>query len=462
MRQTEPAGGALPPAFAQRMQRLLGADFSAFCEALARRQARGLRVNPCRIDPAAFAAAAPFALTPVPWAAEGFFYADTARPGRHPYHEAGVYYIQEPSAMAVGALADAQPGETVLDLCAAPGGKTTHLAGRMGGRGLLVANEIHAGRAAVLAQSVERMGVCNCLVLNETPERLAAHYPGFFDKIIVDAPCSGEGMFRKQGNPAQDEWTPETPALCARRQADILDRAADMLRGGGTLVYSTCTFAPEENEGTLSRFLARHPDFSMVSCPAPCAQFAPARPDWVEDGDPSVAAAFRLWPHRLDGEGHFAAVLRKGGAPQQQPAPRGGADDADGRRLVLEQVRALPDGLVQRRGDRLYLLTDPRMCDTGRLRVRACGVALGTLRKNRLEPAHALAHALPLSAFRRVCDLPADDARVAGYLRGETFPWDGEKGWTAVAADGFVLGWGKCAGGVMKNHYPKGLRWTGR
>ena len=246
---------ALPAAFEQRMQRLLGEEYPAFRDALARPQARGLRVSPLKIAPEQFAAQAPFTLTPVPWAPEGFFYPDTERPGRHPYYEAGVYYIQEPSAMAVGALADAKPGERVLDLCAAPGGKTTHLAGRMHGEGLLVANEIHAGRAVILAQSIERMGVQNCIVCNETPERLARRFPEFFDCIVVDAPCSGEGMFRKDDNPAQSEWTPELPSFCAARQAEILDRAADMLAGGGRLIYSTCTFAPEEDEGTLSRFL---------------------------------------------------------------------------------------------------------------------------------------------------------------------------------------------------------------
>lgn len=461
---------ALPIEFEQRMQRLLGDEYPAFQDALARPQARGLRVNSLKISPAAFAGHAPFSLTPVPWAEEGFFYPETERPGRHPYYEAGAYYIQEPSAMAVGALADAQPGETVLDLCAAPGGKTTHLAGRMRGAGLLVANEINTSRAAVLAQSVERMGIPNCVVLNETPERLAQYFPGFFDKIVVDAPCSGEGMFRKDGNPAQDEWTPELPAFCAERQAGILDCAADMLRGGGILVYSTCTFAPEEDEGTLSRFLERHPDFEMVQVADPPILFAPARPDWAENGNPSVAAAFRLWPHQLDGEGHFAAVLRKTGAPAEQPevtfpAARTKKEQEAYERMiqpVLEHVRELPNGCVRQRKDRLYLLTDPRMQEVDELRVRACGVELGTLRKNRFEPSHALAHALPPAAFYRVCDLPADDPRVEQYLRGETFPWDGEKGWTAVAADGFVLGWGKCAGGIMKNHYPRGLRWVGR
>lgn len=461
---------SLPAAFEQRMQRLLGDEYPAFRDALARPQARGLRVNPLKCTPEQFATTSPFPLTPVPWAEEGFFYPETARPGRHPYYEAGVYYIQEPSAMAVGALAHAQPGEKILDLCAAPGGKTTHLAGRMDGKGLLVANEIHAARAGVLAQSVERMGVTNCIVLNETPERLAQRFPGFFDKVIVDAPCSGEGMFRKDDNPAQAEWTPELPAFCAQRQAGILDCAAAMLRGGGTLVYSTCTFAPEEDEGTISRFLERHPEFEMVSVENPPAQLSPARPDWVENADPAVAHAFRLWPHKLDGEGHFAAVLRKTDgetleAPRLSPAPRSKKEIEAlkaNTALVLETVKQLPAGDIVPRKDRLVLLPEECQLDLSGLRVRSCGLELGIVKKNRLEPSHALAHALPLSDFWRVCDLSPDSETAVHYLRGETFPFDGEKSWTAVAAGGFPMGWGKCANGMMKNHYPKGLRWVGK
>ena len=459
---------ALPAAFEQRMQRLLGEEYPAFRDALARPQARGLRVSPLKIAPEQFAAQAPFTLTPVPWAPEGFFYPDTQRPGRHPYYEAGVYYIQEPSAMAVGALADAKPGERVLDLCAAPGGKTTHLAGRMHGEGLLVANEIHAGRAAILAQSIERMGVQNCIVCNETPERLAQRFPEFFDCIVVDAPCSGEGMFRKDDNPAQSEWTPELPSFCAARQAEILDRAADMLAGGGRLIYSTCTFAPEEDEGTLSRFLERHPEFSVQQVPTP-EKLSPAHPEWAENGNPDTRYAFRLWPHKLDGEGHFAAVLHKntGGrcdAPvlQETYSKKEREQLQTAEQMIAELVKQLPEGRLVLRKDKLWLLPEACQLDVTGLKIKRMGIEIGTLKKNRLEPAHALAHALASEYFLQVCNLSAADGSAEAYLRGETFPYDGQKGWTAVAADGFVMGWGKCAGGTMKNHYPKGLRWVGK
>lgn len=387
---------ALPAAFEQRMQRLLGEEYPAFRDALARPQARGLRVSPLKIAPEQFAAQAPFTLTPVPWAPEGFFYSDTQRPGRHPYYEAGVYYIQEPSAMAVGALADAKPGERVLDLCAAPGGKTTHLAGRMHGEGLLVANEIHAGRAAILAQSIERMGVQNCIVCNETPEKLAQRFPEFFDCIVVDAPCSGEGMFRKDDNPAQSEWTPELPSFCAARQADILDRAADMLAGGGRLIYSTCTFAPEEDEGTLSRFLERHPEFSVQQVPTP-EKLSPAHPEWAENGNPDTRHAFRLWPHKLDGEGHFAAVLHKNtGDRRDAPALQETYSKKEREQLqaaeqmIAELVKQLPEGRLVLRKDKLWLLPEACQLDVTGLKIKRMGIEIGTLKKNRLEPAHAL------------------------------------------------------------------------
>lgn len=455
---------SLPQEFERRMQRLLGEEYPLFVQAMARPQARGLRVNPLKIQPDAFARMAPFSLEQVPWVREGFFYSDEQKPGRHVYYDAGLYYIQEPSAMAVGTLADAQPGERILDLCAAPGGKTTHLAGCMDGKGILVANEIHAGRASVLAQNVERMGVSNCVVVNETPQRLAVRFPHWFDCVIVDAPCSGEGMFRKDDNPAQQEWTPELPVFCAERQAEILDCAAAMLRGGGRLVYSTCTFAPEENEGTLSRFLARHPEFEMVHMDRPPDAFAPARPDWVEHGNASVASAFRLWPHKLRGEGHFAAVLRRtDDAADDVPQVRGRNPKElpkEWTAFAAENLCDVPKGVFVQRRDHLDLLPAGSP-DMAGLHIKRAGLELGTLRKNRFEPSHALAHARRMDTFCRTCELDARSDTVLSYLRGETFPWNGEKGWTAVCVDGFPLGWGKCAGGIMKNHYPKGLRRLG-
>lgn len=452
---------ALPEAFLRRMQRLLGDDYPAFLDSLSQSRCGGLRVHPGKMEPAAFAARAPFALTPVPWAEEGFVYGEGERPGLHPWHDAGVYYMQEPSAMAVGVLADPQPGERVLDLCAAPGGKTTHLAGRMGGQGILIANEIHPQRSAILAQSVERMGISNCAVLNETPERLAPRFAGYFDCVVVDAPCSGEGMFRKDDT-AVTEWTPDSPARCAARQSGILDAAAEMVRPGGRMVYSTCTFAPEENEGSISRFLERHPEFSIVQIDAPW--FAPGHPDWVENGNPDVHHTFRLWPHRLNGEGHYAAVLRKsdgdeGDVPTVTPL-RDRDVPTEWTALSAELLTRPLDGVLQRGRDVLWLVPED-MPDLSGLKVRRVGVELGTLRRGRMEPAHALSHALSSEHIARMVSYPADSGEIRRYLHGETLPTDESKGWVIVAANEFPLGWGKSAGGILKNHYPKGLRRVG-
>lgn len=449
----------LPTAFCDRMQALLGEEYPAFLDSLGAARSLGLRVNPLRCAPADFAARGLFPLTPVPWCAEGFYYPASARPGKHALYEAGVYYIQEPSAMAAGAVADAKPGEWVLDLCAAPGGKTTHLAGRMQGQGILVANEIHPARAKILAQSVERAGICNAAVTNETPAQLAARFPDAFDCVVVDAPCSGEGMFRKDED-AAGEWDESSPALCAARQDEILDEAVKLVRPGGRLAYSTCTFSPEENEGTLTRLLARHPDFTIAGVDG-YPWFAPGRPDWWPGAGQTVAHAFRLWPHRLAGEGHFCALLvRAGDGERREPQPMKPLA-----KLPPEFVRFMEDALqtapkagVLRAGDRLWAVPE-QMPSLDGLRVLRTGLELGTVKKGRFEPAHAFALALKPDAARRTADFPADSGEIVRYLRGETLPVDGANGWTLVCADGFALGWGKAVNGTLKNHYPKGLRW---
>ncbi len=447
----------LPDAFCKKMETLLGAAYPDFLTALDRPRAVGLRLNPLKTeDPPVL----PFALTPVPWEPTGFYYDPEARPGLHPWHDAGLYYLQEPSAMAPAALLDPQPGERVLDLCAAPGGKTTQIAGRMRNRGLLVCNEIHPKRAAVLSGNVERLGIANALVLNEHPARLSERFPAFFDRVLVDAPCSGEGMFRKH-DAAWADWSPETVAMCARRQAEILDSAAVMLRPGGRLVYSTCTFSPEENEGTVSAFLRRHPDFSVEQTDAPW--FAPGRPDWVPDGQPELARTLRLWPHLLRGEGHFAAVLRRGEAGEERfalrPSPCGGQSDrlpAEVRELLRALNVNLPAGLPVLWGERVFWAPSD-LPELRGLKALRPGLELAVLKKGRAEPAHALA--LYLREASAVRDLSQTEA--AHYLRGETLPTAFGSGWTLLRLGGCSLGWAKAAGGVLKNHYPKGLRTLG-
>lgn len=447
----------LPDPFCEKMKHLLGPEYDAFLQALEQPRAVGLRRNPlktgCRKENESFnKLLAAYRCIPVPWCPTGYYYDPETRPGLHPWHAAGAYYLQEPSAMAPAELLEPQPGERVLDLCAAPGGKTTQLAGKMQGRGILVCNEIHPKRAVILASNVERLGIANALVLNEHPARLAERFALWFDRVLVDAPCSGEGMFRKH-DAAGEDWSPETVRMCARRQAEILDSAAEMLRPGGRLVYSTCTFSPEENEGSVAAFLERHPDFSVEKGSAPA--FAPGRPEWA-NGNSALAGSFRLWPHRLRGEGHFAAVLHRQGeeAGAALPAQTGTQLPKPLSALLQELGLVLPAGIPLQFGERVFLAPVETPSLRG-IKVLRPGLELAELRKDLAIPAHALA--LWAGEASSCHELQAEDPSCAAYLRGETIPTQA-RGWTLVRVDGFSLGWGKGSVGVLKNHYPKGLR----
>ena len=427
----------LPEAFLQRMEAQLGSEYPAFLESLERPRAVALRFNPMKGERPVL----PFVGAPVPWEPEGFYYDPETRPGLHVYHEAGVYYLQEASAMAPVALLDPKPGERVCDLCAAPGGKTTQIAGRMLGQGFLVCNEINPKRAKILSRNIERMGVANALVTNEHPETLASRFPGFFDRVLVDAPCSGEGMFRKE-EAAVTDWSQETVQMCARRQREILDSAARLVRPGGRLVYSTCTFAPEEDEETVAAFLEAHPEFTPEPVEAP----------WFVPGE---NASYRMWPHKLLGEGHFAAVLRKTqGESGEVPACPGEKCPKAWESFAKELDITLPEGKVVSFGQSLYW-APTELPELNRLKVLRPGLELGIERKGRFEPAHALALWLKTCAVAE--SFPPEGPEMKAYLHGDVVP-SGKKGWCLVQAGGYTIGWGKGDGSVLKNHYPKGLR----
>ena len=427
----------LPLEFLERMEKMLGEEYPAFLESLERPRAVALRFNPLKGE----APNLPFVGENVPWEEKGYYYMPDARPGLHPYHEAGVYYLQEASAMSAVALLDPQPGEKVCDLCAAPGGKTTQIAGRMAGEGFLLCNEINPKRAKILSRNIERMAVANALVTNEHPSRLASAYPGFFDRVLVDAPCSGEGMFRKE-EAAVTDWSEDTVSMCAVRQREILHSAAAMVRPGGRLTYSTCTFAPEENEETIDAFLESHPEFVREAVSAP----------WFES---TGVGMFRLWSHRLLGEGHFVAVLRKvGGEEGSVPEEKGQNLPSQWKEFAKEVGISLPEGKIVTFGETVYLA--PReMPSIKGLKVLRPGLELGEIRKDRFVPAHALA--LWLKDAKTVESYPATGKEMADYLHGETVPSQ-KTGWCLVQVDGYSIGWGKGDGRVLKNHYPKGLR----
>ena len=430
----------LPEEFLQRMKAQLGAEFGDFLQSLERPRAVALRFNPLKgVQPRL-----PFVTDSVPWEPCGYYYDPESRPGLHPYHEAGVYYLQEASAMSAVALLDPKPGERVCDLCAAPGGKTTQIAGRMMGKGFLLCNEIHPKRARILSKNIERMGVPHALVTNEHPEKLAQRLPGSFDRVLIDAPCSGEGMFRKE-EAAVTDWSVETVQMCARRQAEILDSGALLVRPGGRLVYSTCTFAPEENEQTVAAFLQRHPEFEPEAVSAP----------WFT---PAGEGQFRLWPHKLLGEGHFAAVLRKrGDEPAEDRGCAGEKLPKVWTEFAKEMGICLPEGKAICFGQSLYWAPEA-MPELRGLKVERPGLELGTVKKDRFEPAHALALWLTDCACRE--DLPAESSELRRYMAGDVVP-SAKKGWCLVTVDGYSLGWGKGDGRVLKNHYPKGLRRPG-
>ena len=452
----------LPEAYIAQMKRLLGeAGFFAYEQSLSQPVTRALRVNlllrpdgslPCPVEGVG---------ERVPWAKGCYFVEGDARPGLSPLHEGGLFYLQEPSALSAVSVLAPQPGERVLDLCAAPGGKSTQIAGLMQGRGLLVCNEPVPSRAQILSRNVERMGVRNAIVTSAMPAQLAPRFPAFFDRILVDAPCSGEGRFRRQPE-ARDEWSAGSPRGCADRQLEILEAAAKMLAPGGALVYSTCTFNDTENEGVLARFTAAHPEFALEAFELP--------------GLPSGSRGYvHLYPHEIRGEGHFVSLLRKApdapGAPENEEKPRRAVKPARGRgeqaKKAQQPAIAVPDVLapgvsfdrLHAAGGSLWALPEG-LDDLSRLdglRVLRTGLLLAHAEGRRAEPDHALAMALTPCEAARTAEL--DEAQALAYQAGETLELgDLEPGYTLLTLRGVSLGFGKQAGGVMKNHYPKGLR----
>ena len=427
----------LPEAFLERMKHQLGEEYEDFLRSLERPRAVALRYNPLKGQ----APSLPFVGDPVPWEPEGFYYDPDSRPGLHVYHEAGVYYLQEASAMAPVALLDPQPGEKICDLCSAPGGKTTQIAGRMMGKGFLLCNEYSPKRAKILSRNIERMAVSNALVTNETVDRLAARFPGFFDRVLVDAPCSGEGMFRKE-EAAVTDWSQETVEMCARRQTEILDSAAKMVRPGGRLVYSTCTFAPEEDELAVEEFLQAHPEFQPEILDAPWFVSVPN-------------GGHRLWPHKLLGEGHFAAVLKKISGEEGELSPMAGEKlPKEWQTFAKELGITLPPGKAVSFGTNLFWAPE-ELPDLKKLKVLRPGLELGEVKKGRFEPAHALA--LWLRDCANAVSFDPDSAEMKAYLHGEVLPCS-LQGWCLVKAGNFSIGWGKADKTQLKNHYPKGLR----
>lgn len=457
----------LPIEFEKKMKAFLGNEWDDFLYSYDNNRFQALRFNTLKVQSPEerMRILKVLGISPdkkVSWANEAYYFDENVRPGKHPYHEMGLYYIQEPSAMSAAALLAPKPGMRVLDLCAAPGGKSTQLATYLGDSGLLVSNEINTQRSRILSQNIERMGIKNAIVTNEDSFVLASHFPGFFNAIQVDAPCSGEGMFRKLPE-AIEQWSPENVAICAARQKEILDNAAVMLKPGGTIVYSTCTFSKEENEDVIECFLERHPDFTLEEME-------------------------RFWPHKVDGEGHFVAKLvRRGCVDTDLKADRKTKKNKNSKNrknetkpaLTKENMKLLSEFLDETIledmaawiknsrlvmfGEQLYRLPDMEV-DIKGLKVQRAGLHIGEFKKQRFEPSHSLALALKLSEAKNVVKLTCDNPQTIGFFNGQSVMLSDEqaaeckKGWALVCVDGYTAGWGKVNGTQVKNHYPKGLR----
>lgn len=445
----------LPFEYTEKMKMLLGDEYDEYIASFDAGRFYGLRANTWKISAEELQEKGIFSLTSVPWCPTGFYYAEGERPAKHPYYHAGLYYLQEPSAMSPAAILPIEEGDIVLDLCAAPGGKTTQLGARLMGTGLLVANDISAGRAKTLLKNVELAGLRNTIVMSETPEKIAERLPQFFDKILVDAPCSGEGMFRKEPDMVKS-WDEDMLTFCQTEQAKILESCASLLKTGGMLLYSTCTFSVEENEKSISDFLEKHPEFSIVEIPKEFGFAAGVAP---------LEACARLYPHRLNGEGHFLALLRKNSGEDVKPIA-----EEEGkwtkqmeafRTFAEETLKEMPKGKYKIYGEGLYLLPEdtPKL---DKLRVLRTGWMLGTLKKDRFEPAQAFAMGLRKEEVKNAVDFSLEDERVIRYLKGETVDateLDSKDGWTLVCVDGFPLGWAKCQKGRLKNKYAVSWKW---
>lgn len=449
----------LPQAFEERMQQMLKDEYEIYRKSYDEPRQYALRVNTLKISPEKFSERAGFPVEPIPWISNGFFCGNEVRPAQLPWYAAGVYYLQEPSAMTPASRLEVSPGDRVLDLCAAPGGKATELGAKLKGEGLLVANDISASRAKALLYNLELSGIANAFVTNEIPGRLAEKFPEYFDKILVDAPCSGEGMFRKDPAVAK-AWDAQRPAYFAKMQREIVLQAEKMLKPGGLMLYSTCTFSPEENEGTVSFLLENCPGMQLIEMEG-YEGFSPGTPDWGNAGE-CLKKCVRIWPHKMNGEGHFLALLKKEGTKPAVPdKPVRKAPDKNTLRILeafFQNVKKTMDwDRVEVRAGKVYLVPD--LPDTVRgLRFLRNGLYLGELKKDRFEPSQAFAMSLKANEYTSVLRMKAEDERIERYLRGETiFVEKGEcaleKGWQLVCLEEFPLGWGKLVNGVLKNKY---------
>ena len=426
----------LPQRFLDDMKELLMDEYDDFIKSYDEPKTTGLRINTLKINKEELLNLNLYNLTPIPWADEGFYYDEEVdRPGKSPLHESGAYYLQEPSAMSVVPHLDIKEGDKVLDMCAAPGGKSTYILSKLNDTGLLVSNEINSTRIRALGENLERFGARNCIITNTDSNNLRKVFTGYFDKIVIDAPCSGQGMFRKD-EVAIEDWSYAKVLECQSIQKEIIRDGYDMLKNGGVLVYSTCTFAKEENEDVINEFISEYENAKLIEMQ-------------------------RIWPHKVSGEGHFVAKIQKleneDCNVKYIKIKNNDKEVKDYREFEKKFLNISVESRFDIRGENLYLLPEEHP-DTKKLKVLRYGLHLGMLKKNRFEPSHALSHYLKMEDVKNVENFSVQDDKILDYLRGNTIETGKSRGWVLVCVEGIGLGWGKESNGILKNHYPKGLR----
>ena len=456
----------LPASFVEKMKILLGEEFDSYIKCYDEKRWYGLRVNTKKISVEEFQKICPFEIEPIPWIENGFYYdGENVQAAKHPYYFAGLYYLQEPSAMTPANRLPIEPGDKVLDVCAAPGGKATELGAKLQGEGVLIANDISNSRAKGLLKNIEVFGIGNVLVLSEEPGKLEDYFPEYFDKILIDAPCSGEGMFRKDKKMVK-AWEEHGPAFFAKIQRSIVTQAARMLKPGGLILYSTCTFDPEENEGTIEYLKEQFPEFEIKDI-VPYEGFASGKPEVTKSQDVDFEKTVRIWPHKLHGEGHYLALLQKGESKKEQSTQKTKEKIKKVPEEILEFFKSVDWEMDWSRleiySEKVYYMPE-EIPDVKGLRFLRTGLYLGDLKKNRFEPSQSLAMCLKKEEYKNCVSISVEDERVIKYLKGETIDVDDlvqpkMKGWTLVLVDGYPLGWGKLANGTLKNKYLPGWRW---
>lgn len=452
----------LPQEFTDRMIKLLGEEeFARYEESFTKPRYNGLRVNTLKMTQEEFQEISPFELKPIPWCSNGFYYnREEANPAKHPFYHAGLYYIQEPSAMTPASFLPVEPGEKVLDLCAAPGGKTTELGAKLKKQGVLVSNDISISRTKALLHNIELCGIPNIVVLSEEPAKLADRFPGYFDKILVDAPCSGEGMFRK--DPAMVKaWSPGKVEEYSALQRQIVAEAVKMLKPGGKMIYSTCTFAPEENEQTIEYLLETFPELSLVELPL-YEGFDQGHPEWSKSGREELKYCRRLWPHRIAGEGHFVALLQKNEDAEAKKFRSYSYKSAklapELEDFLKESKLSLNPSRIEVHDERVFYMPEG-LPDMKGLRIVRAGLFLGNLKKKRFEPSQPLAMSFGKEEGPQRISLSVEDERVIRYLKCETINVEGDNGNVLICVENQPLGFGKLNRGVLKNKYRASWRW---